>query len=335
MRKNMSFRKRMAAMLIALALVAAVMATLGGCKSNTEDDGRLRIVCSVFPEYDWVKNIVGDRENVDVSLLVSNGTDLHSYEAAPADIVKLKQSDMVISVGGVSDKWITEALEGEENVWHLRLSELPEMTLYDMSSENIGHAHGDECHTEHAHGEIDEHLWFSLRNAMYAVDCIADALCLLDGDGADVYKANAESYVKDLKGLDEKMMELSTGLANGKTAIFADRFPFVYLFEDYGLKYLAAFEGCTTDAEADFETIVRLARKIDEVGAECLLITEGSDGSLARSAAGNSQRGSLACYVLDSMQSVTSADILEGASYLSIMEQNIAVLTLSFGGAQE
>lgn len=335
MRKNMSFGKRTAAMLIALAMVVAVMATLGGCKGNMGDDGVLRIVCSVFPEYDWVKNIVGDRENVEVSLLVSNGTDLHSYEAAPADIVKLKQSDLVISVGGVSDEWIKETLEAEENVWHLRLSELPEMTLYDMSSENIGHAHGDECHTEHAHGEIDEHLWFSPRNAMYAVDCIADALCLLDSDGADGYKANAEGYIKKLKDMDGQMAALSQGLAKGKTSIFADRFPFVYLFEDYGLQYFAAFEGCTTDAEADFETIVRLARKIDEVGAECLLVIEGSDRALARSAAENSQRGSLACYELDSMQSVTFADISDGASYLGKMEQNIGVLMLSFGGARE
>lgn len=336
MRKNKNFRKRAAALLCSVAVLLALTALFCGCSGNSQDDGRIRIICSVFPEYDWVKNVVGDRENVEVSLLVSNGTDVHSYEATPADMIALKQSDLVISSGGVSDGWITQALVGADGVWHMRLCELPKMTLYSMSSENIGHAHGAECNgEEHSHGETDEHLWFSLKNAAYAVECISDALCLLDADGAETYKANAERYVQSINKLDTRMTELASGLANGKTTVFADRFPFVYLFEDYGLKYFAAFEGCTTDAEADFDTIVRLSSKIDELEAKFVLVTETSDGSLARSVIENSQSKSASTLSLNSMQSVTAADVSAGASYLGIMEQNIDVLTLSFGGAQE
>ena len=336
MQKNKFFNRRAVALLCSVAVALGLTTALCSCNGSSRDDGHISIVCSVFPEYDWVRNVVGDRKNVEVSLLVSNGTDVHSYEATPADMVALKQSDLVISAGGVSDSWIAQALEGEDGVWHMRLCELPQMTLYGMSAQNIGHAHGEDCNgEEHSHGETDEHLWFSLKNAAYAVECISDALCVLDADGADTYKTNAKEYVQRINTLDARMTELASGLAKEKNTVFADRFPFVYLFEDYSLKYFAAFEGCTTDAEADFETIVKLSSKIDELGATCVLITETSDGSLAKSVIENSQSKNATVYVLDSMQSVTADDIAAGASYLGIMEQNILVLTLSFGGAQE
>ena len=227
--------KSCAAKILLVAVVCAVCLTVfARCDSKRVDDGRISIVCSVFPEYDWVRNIVGDSDRVSVTVLVSGSTDIHSYNASPADIVSLKESDIVISVGGVSDEWVSDALRTDaEGVEHIRLCEIEGMSRHEISAESLDHAHNDG---EHDHGEMDEHLWLSPKNAIVAVEYICERICALDADGAESYRKNAAAYIEALGELDVRMTELVSGLGDNDVVVFADRFPFVYLFEHYGVK---------------------------------------------------------------------------------------------------
>lgn len=310
---------RIMASFLALILMGAAFV---GCSGEKREDARIKIMCSVFPEYDWVRNVVGDVEGIEVSLLVSNGQELHGYEASPADIVALKNSDVVISVGGVSDGWISEALSGEDTK-HIRLTEIEGVKLYEAASESGEHENCDEH--GHEHGQQDEHVWMSLKNAAVIVDHISDELSAIDGVNGEKYKENAQKYKNQLAELDKRMTNIST---DKHTLLFADRFPFVYLLEDYGLDYYAAFEGCSSDISWTPDTTVDLAARLDASEEKYLFVTESSDGELARLVISTSKNGG-ETLVLNSMQSVSKKQA-QTESYVGIMSQNIAVLEAAF-----
>ena len=191
------------------------------------------------------------------------------------------------------------------------------------------HEHGDgredEDHDQGEETEYDEHVWLSLKNAAKLCGCIAEKLCELDPAGKDVYKANADAYIEKLNVLDKRYQD-AVDAAETKTLLFADRFPFRYLTDDYGLDYYAAFAGCSAESEASFETIMFLANKVDELGLSSVFQIEGSDGRIARTVSDTTKSKDQTVLTLDSMQSTTMADVKNGASYLSIMEKNLEVL---------
>lgn len=317
MKKN---AKRILSAVLCLCLAAP---SLFGCASG-RDDGELNVLCTVFPVYDWVRGIVGDTEGVEVSLLVENGTDLHSFQPSFSDMAKIKNADVVIYVGGESDKWVSDSVADDAEA--IALSELDGMSLYSISSEYIaeGHEHGEEH--EHDHEEsFDEHLWLSVRNAAVACGHISETLCRLDGDNADVYERNTSEYTARLAALDTRLAALCESADT--PLIFADRFPFVYLFRDYGLEYYAAFDGCTTDTNADFDTVIRLAARLDETNGKYVLITESPTEGLAEQVIESSTAKSAGILTLNSMQ---SQGIGSEETYLSIMEGNVAVLEKIF-----
>lgn len=311
--------KRIVAALVCLAVLLAVPFSFGCAR---QADG-VEILCTVFPIYDWAKNVLGESDGVTLSLLVENGTDMHSFQPSFMDVAKIKRCDVLILVGGESDMWVAEAASEDTTV--IRLSELEGITLYEVSAQSGAHDHGDEHeHTEEHDHAFDEHLWLSVANAKVASSAICDAICSLDSGNQDVYKKNLENFSEKLSLLDEKFREVTDGVDGA--LIFADRFPFVYLFEDYDLEYYAAFEGCTTDTSADFETVVRLARAADGQRGRWVLVTESSDRALAESVIRAAARDDLEIRALDSMQSLTAADIKNGATYIGIMESNLKVL---------
>ena len=198
-----------------------------------------------------------------------------------------------------------------------------DMTGEDLCEHMEGHGHD--------HGEEkDEHVWLSLKNAETLVTAIADALQELDPDNKDTYAANASAYIEKLSALDGAYQSAVDGAAR-KTVLFGDRFPFRYLVDDYGLSYYAAFAGCSAESEASFETVSFLAKKVDELGLPCVLTIEGKNHKLAetivQSTAGKNQK----VLTMDSMQSMTSKDAANGATYLSVMEQNLSVLKEALG----
>ena len=295
------------------------------------------IVCVTYPEYDWVMNILGDKAaSFNVTLLQNNGTDLHSYQASIKDIAKISVCDMLVFVGGESDEWVEKAVAEAKNKNMIVVNmmealgdkvkeeEIVEGMQAEEEEEEDEHEHAGRHH-RHDEVEYDEHVWLSLRNAATLVQTLAQKISELDSANAAAYKANAASYAKALNDLDAQC-KAAVAAAAKKTILFGDRFPFRYLADDYNLKYYAAFVGCSAETEASFETVIFLAKKVDELGLNAVLTIEKSDKKIAKTIVSNTKKKSAEILEMDSLQSITQKDIKAGRSYLSAMKKNLEVL---------
>ena len=323
---------------VIILVVCLACLCFAGC--SPKDDGKLKIVVTIFPEYDWVMNVLGDRaSDVSVTLLLDSGADLHSYQPSVSDMVSVAQADLFMYVGGESDEWVDDALKNAKNkkmrTMNL-LSILGDKAYHEAIVEGMEHDHDhdheDEDHDhehEHEHEEdeeeYDEHVWLSLRNAAIYVKRIATELAALDPDYADVYKANAAAYVERLTALDARYTE-AVAAASRDTILFGDRFPFRYLVEDYGIKYYAAFVGCSAETNASFETIAFLAGKVDQLDLSVILKIESSTEDIAKGIRDASAKKNQSILVLDSLQSATKKEYAAGRTYLAVMESNLSVL---------
>ena len=325
--------------IITLMLVAVLaVCALSGCGTSKsgEDtkDKKIKIVTTIFPEYDWVMQILGDKaDKADVTMLLDKGVDLHSYQPSTADIAKISEADVFIYVGGESDEWVEDVLKEAKNK-KLKVINLMDVMGDKAKEEEVkeGMQPEEEEHAEEAKDgkeeeevEYDEHVWLSLKNAKIFTKKIADVLSEVDKDNAKTYQANYESYAKKLDDLDKKYAE-AVASAKNKTLVFGDRFPFRYLVNDYGLDYYAAFVGCSAESEASFETVTFLAKKIDELGLGNVLTIEGKNHKIANTVVDNTKNKDQKVLTMDSMQSTTSKDVKDGATYLGIMEKNLEVL---------
>ena len=505
--------KKMIPLFLVLTMAVGLLAGCGkknAAETGESDSNKLSVVTTIFPEYDWVKEILGDKTgSTDLTMLLSSGVDLHSYQPTADDIVKISDCDLFIYVGGESDGWVEsvlknadnknvkvinllnvlgdsvkteESVEGMQEAEHAHdhskevsafedhevqdrslsdwagswqsaypfaldgtlddafaaMAEEGEMTAdeyktyyqkgYKTDITNIGiagdhiaftyedgkkvgsdykyigyyiqnwstgtkaamyrfeavdrtsgapvyiefndhmiesaapeHFHirmsnesfdaivdpekswptffpadmtgEDLCEHMEGHGheeEADEHVWLSLKNAKTLVDAISNALQELDPDNKDAYAANTSAYIEKLSALDGAYQSAVDGAAR-KTVLFGDRFPFRYLVDDYGLRYYAAFAGCSAESEASFETVSFLAKKVDELGLPCVLTIEGKNHKLAETIVQSTTKKNQKVLTMDSMQSMTSEDAANGATYLSVMEQNLSVLKEALG----
>ena len=322
--------KKITALLLALFMLVGVLAGCGK-QNDTNQTDKLSIVTTIFPEYDWVREILGDKaDNAEITMLLDNGVDLHSYQPTADDIVKISDCDLFIYVGGESDEWVEDALRNAANR-NMKVINLLEVLGDSVKTEEIVEGMQEEEHEhedaeEHEHEEeADEHVWLSLKNAKMLVRVISKALQELDPDNKDIYAANADAYVKKLSALDAEY-QAAVDAASNKTILFGDRFPFRYLVDDYGLRYYAAFVGCSTETEAGFETISFLAGKVDELNLPCVLTIEGVQHKIAETIVRNTTAKNQRVLTMDSMQSTTSKDVKNGTTYLSVMEKNLSVL---------
>lgn len=322
--------KKITALLLALLMLVGALAGCGK-QNDTNKTDKLSIVTTIFPEYDWVREILGDKaDNTEVTMLLDNGVDLHSYQPTADDIVKISDCDLFIYVGGESDEWVEDALRNAANR-NMKVINLLEVLGDSVKTEEIVEGMQEEEHEhedaeEHEHEEeADEHVWLSLKNAKMLVRVISKALQELDPDNKDIYAANADAYVKKLSALDAEY-QAAVDAASNKTILFGDRFPFRYLVDDYGLRYYAAFVGCSTETEAGFETISFLAKRVDELKLPCVLTIEGAQHKIAETIVRNTTAKNQRVLTMDSMQSTTSKDVKNGTTYLSVMEKNLSVL---------
>ena len=329
-------------------LTACASGASGTAKGDAEGENRLQIVTTIFPEYDWVMNILGNNPaDAEVSMLLDNGVDLHSYQPTADDILKISKCDMFIYVGGESDEWVEDALKEAVNKDMAVINLLDvlgdsvkeEEVVEGMQEEEHEHGHDDGEEHEHEDGdaeehehdheegeaEYDEHVWLSLRNAATLTGYISKELQRIDEKNADIYKKNTDDYIAQLNALDKEYAD-AVSAASVKTLLFGDRFPFRYLTDDYGLTYYAAFVGCSAETEASFETITFLAEKVDELSLHAVMTIEGKDKRIAETIIQNTKSKDQQILTLDSMQSTTSKDVENGVSYLSVMENNLSVL---------
>lgn len=323
------------------------------------NSNKISIVCTTFPQYDWVKNILGEEaERFNVTLLLDNGVDMHSYQPAVKDIATAGSSNLFIYVGGESDTWVEDALKEAKNkdlkainlMETLGNSVKEEEVVEGMQEEreSLGHSHEKsskekqeqtqkESHenSQEINGqkeaadeepEYDEHIWLSIRNAEIMVKNIEKAIEQLDSDNAKVYQTNAENYIKKLDTLDKQYANTIQN-AKYKAILFGDRFPFRYMADDYDLKYYAAFAGCSAETMAGFETVTFLAKKADELRLPVILTIENSDGRIAEAVKSNTTKKNQKILAMNSLQSVTKEQIADGITYLQVMQENLSVLS--------
>ena len=352
----MKNRKRAAVLLI----LTVCMVLAGGCGRNaknagkqTEKEGKIQIVCTTFPQYDWVREVLGAQsEKCRLTLLMDGGTDLHNYQPTVQDMAEISSCDLFIYVGGESDRWVEDALKNPVNpdrrvlnMMEILKDSIKEEEIVegmeDAGEETDAAQHGTvgqsgkaspqaEEENGHSETEYDEHVWLSLKNAKVMVEHISQTICEIDGDAAKEYQEHAESYVQKLDTLD---VAYETVVENAKkhTVLFGDRFPFRYLTEDYGLAYYAAFAGCSAETEASFATITFLAEKADELEVPVVLTIENSDKKVAEAIVRNTKSRKQQILQMNSLQSVSTADLEAGETYLSVMEENLEVLKAALG----
>ncbi len=350
-------------------LATALMFVACSAESNekTPAQKKVSIVATTYPQYDWLKNVLGSRlDAVNLKLLIKNGTDLHSYKPSAQDIAAIASADMVVYVGGESDEWIEKALSATPKAGRVQVNLMEalgdrvkeEEIVEGMQAEDEHehhHEHGEEAeeheHHEHEHAEAhedhdhhehaeehedehhhheeaenDEHIWLSLKNAEILVKNLAEAVAKLDTANASEYHMNAGLYIAKISALDAQY-RAAVDSANFKTILFGDRFPFRYLVDDYGIKYFAAFVGCSAESEASFETVAFLAGKMDSLALPAIFTIDGSNGKIARAILDASKKSKeVAVLTLNSMQSVTDAQMQSGVDYLSMMQSNLEVL---------
>lgn len=365
------------------AILACLMCVmlLSACTADTSEgqtaaDGKPTVMCTVFPVYDWVKNITSGSGKFDVRLLTANGGDLHSFQPSAKDIADIKNSELFVYIGGNSDQWADDIADESPQLASLRLFDVLGDSLAEENNDNtaVSHSHGgtshihadtaepdgnhahdehiddnnthdehtddvhshdrhDDSHTHNIHShdghadekEYDEHIWLSLRLAEKSVTALRDELIALDPENEKIYTANAAEYIAALQSLDKEYMAATEG-SRDKTVILADRFPFLYLMQDYGITCYAAFPGCSSDTAASFSTVVYLIERLNEHKKSAVLILEGSNQSVAETVIADSTQKGAAVEVINSCQSVTARDIQSGASYLDIMRSNLNAL---------
>ena len=325
----MKTKKILAGLTILLALTTSVFAK---AKKTDKSNGKLKVVTTIFPEYDWTREILGSNaKNVELTLLLANGVDLHSYQPSIQDIAKISTADIFIYVGGESDGWVNDALKNATNK-NMKVINLMETLGDKVKEEEVKEGMQAEEEEEHEHEhhheegeEYDEHVWLSLRNAKILSAEIAAALCEKDSANAAIYNANLAAWSAKLDALDAKYAA-AVKAASKKTVLFGDRFPFRYLVDDYGLDYFAAFVGCSAETEASFETVIFLSKKVDELGLNAVLKIESGDGKIAKTIVQNTKNKNAKVLTMDSIQSTTLKQAKAGASYLKIMEDNLKVL---------
>ena len=307
-----------------LIAVSTVMLLLCSCGSSVNTDKhKIKIMTTIFPIYDWTSNIVGENENIEIDMLLDNGVDLHSFQPTADDIINISTCDLFIYVGGESDKWVDDALKEAVNK-NMVVLDLLDILGSSVKEEEVieGMQIGEEAEEEK---EYDEHIWLSLKNASILCKAIEQAVEKIDEANKSTYFSNANAYIEKLDALDSRYADCVNSSEN-KTVLFGDRFPFRYLVDDYGIKYFAAFVGCSAESEASFETISFLAKKVDELGLSTVLTTEGKNNKIAKTVVSSTKNKNAKILSMNSMQSVIKSDVENGTTYLGLMEQNLSVL---------
>ncbi|MBQ6737640.1 MAG: zinc ABC transporter substrate-binding protein [Synergistaceae bacterium] len=286
--------------------------------------GSVEVVATIFPIYDWIKEI-SKGSDVNINLLLDSGVDLHSFQPAVDDMVKIAKCNVFVYVGGESDEWVEDSLKNVVNKNQVSINLLKILGDKVKSEEIVEGMEHEHEHHEHEHeseSESDEHIWLSLRNAEIICKYIAEKLSELDENNKEIYSQNCSEYVKKLSELDSEYDEV-IDKSMRKILLFADRFPFRYMADDYGLKYYAAFSGCSAETEASFETVMFLSNKVEELKLPYVLTIDGTKHKIAETVISNTKSKNQKILVLDSMQSTT---LNNNTSYLEIMQKNLETL---------
>ncbi len=312
-----------------LATTLLLLISFLSCSKLPAKSGKIQVVTTIFPVYDWARQIIGDTNSIELNLLIKNGSDLHSYQPSVDDIISIHKSDVFIFTGGESDDWVRDAVEsgGSEKTIYVNLMErLGSHLVVEETVEGMQKQSEDENDSEEP--EYDEHVWLSLDNASFLCQFIAESFAAADPQNAPVYKENAGSYIAKISQLKSQYQNIFTQTRNN-TIIVCDRFPFRYLADEFGLEYFAAFSGCSAETEASFETVAFLAKKLEELNKTSIFRLETSGNKLCETIIANAKASNCSIVSLDSMQSTTLKQAQEGKNYLDTMKYNLEKISES------
>lgn len=300
--------KRVLSIIICLFVLLSICAC-NSSSDNNKDDGRLKVVCTIFPQYDFVRQVAGDL--VDVKLLVAPEADVHGYEPSLSDLKSVHECDLFIYSSGESESWATDMLDSVGGT-ALDICKGIELLL-----ENEPHEHEDEHHFDE-HATYDEHVWTSPVNAKIIVKSITDELCKLDSSNSDTYTANSGKYIEELVKLDGRFRKLFDS-ADNFTLIVADRFPFRYFAEEYGVDYFAAFSGCSSETEPTLSTYNELIKTVENSNVKTVFYVEMSDQKTADVVCGETGCDKR---LLHSCHNLSKEEFESGYTYLKLMNRN-------------
>lgn len=310
--------KRLFSLLLAGTML---LGGLSGCSAPAEQEEGLSVVATIFPQYDFARQVMGGSEGL--TMLLRPGQEVHSYEPTPQDIIAIQNCDLFIYVGGESDAWIEDVLDGMDTSNIVILSLMDVVDPLEEDTENVLENPEEHDHQEdgtHLHEEeYDEHVWTSPKNAILITQAICDALCEIDPDNAGQYQANTADYLTQLEELDAAFREV-IGDAQRDTLFFGDRFPLLYFVREYGLNYYAAFPGCASETEPSAATVAKLIDLVREEAAPVVYQIELSNGNIARSIADSSGARVETFYTC---HNITADDFNAGETYLSLMQRNV------------
>lgn len=277
-----------------------------GCVFEKEKDDGIKIISTVFPGYDFAKQIIGDSENITVQQLLPPGTESHGFEPSPKDIIAIEKCDLFIYVGGESDTWVDKILNSMQS---------PPKTIKMMDYASLlQDEHGHNGHTEY-----DEHVWTSLINSINIIQSICHEICLLDESNSEKYNKNSMNYCTEIENLKQEFTDFFANCEN-KKLVFGDRFPFIYFAKEFGLEYIAAFPGCNGETEPDAGTLAKIIDTVEKEGIKAIFFIENSNCNVAEAIA--EETGAKA-KLFHSCHNVSLKEIENGITYLSLMRQNL------------
>lgn len=322
--------KQTVALIIAGVLCAGVFS---GCSfvnmpEDTEDDGKVKVVTTIFPTYDFSRQIAGEYY-ADITMLLGPGEESHTYEPTPQDIITIQNADVFIYVGGESESWVDSILESvdKNSMEIINLMDCVEPVTEELIEgmegvEEHDHYEEEETGDEAEDPEYDEHVWTSIDNAQVITQAITDALCSADKDNSLVYRGNCEKYLAELSNLKKKITAVVNS-AQRKTIVFGDRFPVRYFADEFGLDYYAAFPGCAEQSEPSAGTVAFLIEKVKEENIPVVFKLELSNGKIAQTIAESSNAQ---VETFNSCHNLTLDEFNSGVTYVDLMTQNAEIL---------
>lgn len=280
-----------------------IITTLGACASPAQDSGKIKIVTTVFPVYDFARAVAGDK--AEISMLIQPGSDIHSFEPTARDIAEIQNSDLFLYIGGESDAWVEKILSATD------ISRVTVIKMVDSVTLIKDEHHG-----------FDEHIWMSPDNAAKMLEQIKTAISGIDAENTDYYAASAAAYTDKINSVEAAIHQVIAE-SDKKTIVVADRFPFIYFTEYYGLKYEAAFGGCEHDTDAPLNTVTSLIDTVKRENLTAVYRVELSNLSVANTVAAATGAKILE---LHSAQNISAEDFAAGVTYVDIMQKNTEAL---------
>ena len=317
----MNFKKiALGIIAISIVVIAIIFLLTGGKKGNKINNDKLQIVSSNFASYDFLRAIIGDNENVELTFLVGPGKDTHSYDPTAQDLIKIQNADMFVYIGGEMEKWSDKVLEALEDTNSKiiciadDIDKVEEKEIDGAEKEN----------EENEEGAFDEHIWTSPANAIKMVEVLEKNMEEIDSKNSNKYKQNSENYIAKIKEVDKKIQKVVDNKKRDRL-IFGDKMPMQYFIDYYNLKVSSAFNGCSTETEPSASTIAYLEKKAKEEKLPVILYIELNPGKVAKTIANEIGNGCEAMQI-QSLHNISLDDFQNGETWVSLMERNINVL---------